>query len=76
MAGVDGGSEGKIEGELSFVLAEIDAQVSSLERLLSRFHTDESDATGDDDDGGAGLAHLEALVGIYNAMTTGELNAT
>jgi hypothetical protein len=76
MAGVDRGSKGAIEGELSSVLAEIEAHVSSLERLLSRFHTDESDPTGDDDDGGAGLAHLEALVGIYDAITTGELNAT
>lgn len=75
MPGVDGGSAEALEGELTSVLAEVEAHVSSLERLLSRFHADEMDETGDDDDGGGGLAHLEVLLVAYETMTTGDVRA-
>lgn len=58
-----------IEREIRSVLAEIDRHVSAVEVLLTPFH----EHTGDHDDGGAGLAHLEFLSGVFDALVTGNL---
>lgn len=58
-----------IEREIRAVLAEIDVHVSAVEVLLTPFH----DHTGDHDDGGAGLAHLEVLSLVFDDIVTGNL---
>lgn len=58
-----------IEREIRGVLAEIDGHVSAVEVLLTPFH----DHTGDHDDGGAGLAHLEVLSNVFDDIVTGNL---
>lgn len=58
-----------IEREIRAVLAEIDVHLSAVEVLLSKFH----DETGDDDDGGAGLAHLEVLSLVFDDIVTDNL---
>jgi len=58
-----------IEREIRAVLAEIDGHVSAVEVLLTPFH----DHTGNHDDGGAGLAHLEILSSVFDDIVTGNL---